>query len=85
MSKRESCRRGGRSHHGFGGWQRGDGEEQLTVVMKLGIGALGARRGESGGRHRCGEALGCSRHPFISRGGDVRGGGRQDGGGRLQW
>jgi hypothetical protein len=55
------------------------------VVMKLGIGALGARRGESGGRHRCGEALGCSRHPFISRGGDVRGGGRQDGGGRLQW
>jgi hypothetical protein len=33
--------------------------------MKLGVSTLGARRGESGGRHRHGEALGCSRRPFI--------------------
>jgi hypothetical protein len=31
-----------------------------AAVMKLGISALGARRGESGGRRRYGEALGCS-------------------------
>jgi hypothetical protein len=66
MSKRESCRRGGGgSHHGFGGWQRGDGEEQSAVVMKLGVSAPGARRGESGGRHRRGEDLGCYWCPFI--------------------
>jgi hypothetical protein len=33
--------------------------------MKLDVSALGARRGESGGRRRHGEAMGCSRHPFI--------------------
>jgi hypothetical protein len=33
--------------------------------MKLSISVLGAWRGESGGRRQCGEALGCSRRPFI--------------------
>jgi hypothetical protein len=64
MSKRESCRRGGGSHHGFGGWRRGAVwpglEEQSTVVMKLDVSAPGERRGESGGRRRRGEDLGCS-------------------------
>jgi hypothetical protein len=68
MLKRESYRRGG-SHHGFGGWRRGavwpDGEEQSAAVMKLGVSVLGARRGKSGGRRRCGEAMGCSCRPFI--------------------
>jgi hypothetical protein len=36
-----------------------------VAVMKLGVSVLGARRGESGCRRRCGEALGCSRHPFY--------------------
>jgi hypothetical protein len=35
------------------------------AVMKLGVSVLGARRGESGDRCRRGEALGCSRCPFI--------------------
>jgi hypothetical protein len=33
--------------------------------MKLGVSALGARRGESQGRHSRDEALGCSQRPFI--------------------
>jgi hypothetical protein len=33
--------------------------------MKVSVSVLGVRRGESGGRHRRGEALWCSRCPFI--------------------
>jgi hypothetical protein len=47
--------------------------------MKLGVSALGARRGKSGGRLRRGEALGCSRCLFTGQGGEVMGRGRQDG------
>jgi hypothetical protein len=36
--------------------------------MKLGISALGARRGESGGRRHYGEALGCSQRTFYRPG-----------------
>jgi hypothetical protein len=42
-----------------------DGEEQSKAVMKVSVSVLGVRRGESGGRHRRGEALWCSRCPFI--------------------
>jgi hypothetical protein len=51
ISKRESYRRGGGgfSPHLRSGAER-CGEEQSVVVMKLGVSALGVRRGESGGR-----------------------------------
>jgi hypothetical protein len=50
ISKRESYRRGGGfSPHLRSGAER-CGEEQSVAVMKLGVSALGVRRGESGGR-----------------------------------
>jgi hypothetical protein len=41
-----------------------------AAVMKLSVSALGARTGESGGRRRRDEALGCSRRPFYRLGWD---------------
>jgi hypothetical protein len=53
-----------------------------AAVMKLSVSVLGARRGESGGMRQHGEALGALDALFIGQDGEVRGRGRQDGGGR---
>jgi hypothetical protein len=49
-----------------------------AAMMKLSVSMLGVRRGESRGRRRRGEALGCSRRPFYRPGGEVRRRGMQD-------